>query len=135
MTTKYAFECSNTISEPEAELAFNLGLQLITEYRSITPSLALEREALDNERTELEHKSTLERESLDKINAELKRFYEGQLKSLEQRYETRLQQTHDQHNRALDAIKRQETNYVQEKLGEIAGLLKQNKTIVDKGCN
>lgn len=78
MTTTYTFECSNTISKPEAELAFNLGLQLITEYRSITPSLALEREALIRD-------VSLERESLDKINAELKRFYESQLKSLEQR--------------------------------------------------
>lgn len=143
MTTTYTFECSNTISKPEAELAFKLGLQLITEYRSIlvTPSdratLEHEREALIRdvslEREALIRETTLERESLEKVNAELKRFYESQLKSLEQRYETRLQQTHDQHNKALDAIKRQETNYVQEKLGEIAGLLKQNKTIVDKG--
>jgi hypothetical protein len=67
MTTTYTFECSNTISEPEAELAFNLGLQLITEYRSITPSLALEREAL-------ERNTTLEREALEQERIKLENY-------------------------------------------------------------
>lgn len=138
MTTIFNIAGPSDITVQEAELAFKLGLQLITEYKSILIRPDIDKE-LDAERREFETKLQSLTLNNDKTMADLKQFYESQLQQsekrmhmLEQRYETRLQQTHEQHSKALSALGQQQHNHMQEKLNEIAAALK-SKSLQETG--